>query len=246
MPSVDSRPLESAGPGVMANIQSEVAAESRPLLEFIVKNAKYIIALIVLLLVALCGTAVYNYVQEGDREDTLTELAKIMATPASAQQLTALEQLAGTAPSSMRTAIAVAEVHSALAQGLADKAEKAYGVVAQSGYDTPIGLAAAINQAGVLMNNQQYEAGVRILQALLPRLTPQTGVQARMMLAEGAARAKQYELAAKTYDDLAATALVAPIEKDYCATRARDLRAMAAAEKSDAAGAAAADTKAAQ
>lgn len=239
MPSVDSRPLQSAAPGMMANIQSEVAAENRPLLEFIVKNAKYIIALIVLLLVALCGTAIYKHIQEGQRADTLAELARIMARPASAQQLTDLGQLASSAPASMRAAIAVAEVHSALAQGLSDRAEKAYGEVAQSGYDTPIGLAAAINQAGVLMNEQQYEAGVRILQALLPRLTPQTGVQAKMMLAEGAARSKQYELAASTYDDLAATALVAPIEKDYCTTRARDLRAMAAAEQSDAADAAA-------
>ena len=234
MNRVDSSPLQSAAPGMMANIQSEVAAENRPLLEFIVSNSKYIIAIIVLLLAALLGTAIYNYVQEGQREDTLMELSKVMAGPSDARQLEALEKLAASAPSSMRTAIAVAEVRSALAQNLPERAEQAYALVAKSAYDTPLGLAAAINQAGILMSEEKYAEGVRILQGLLPRLTPQTGVQAKMMLAEGAARAKQYELAAKTFDDLAATALVAPIEKDYCATRARDLRAMAKAEAAEA------------
>lgn len=233
MTRVDSRPLESAAPGMMANIQSEVAAENRPLLEFIVRNAKYLIAIIVLLLAALCGTAIYNYVQGGQREDTLTEIARIMATPPSAAQLEELDKLAGSAPASMRTAIAVAEVRSALAQNLPARAEQAYALVAKSGFDTPLGLAAAINQAGILMSEEKYAEGVRILQGLLPRLTPQTGVQAKMMLAEGAARAGQYDLAARTFDELAATALVAPIDKDYCTTRARDLRAMAEAEKAD-------------
>ena len=219
MNRVDSSPLQSAAPGMMANIQSEVAAENRPLLEFIVSNSKYIIAVIVLLLAALLGTAIYNYVQEGQREDTLMELSKVMAGPSDARQLEALEKLAASAPSSMRTAIAVAEVRSALAQNFPERAEQAYALVAKS---------------GILMSEEKYAEGVRILQGLLPRLTPQTGVQAKMMLAEGAARAKQYELAAKTFDDLAATALVAPIEKDYCATRARDLRAMAKAEAAEA------------
>ena len=180
MNRVDSSPLQSAAPGMMANIQSEVAAENRPLLEFIVSNSKYIIAVIVLLLAALLGTAIYNYVQEGQREDTLMELSKVMAGPSDARQLEALEKLAASAPSSMRTAIAVAEVRSALAQNFPERAEQAYALVAKSAYDTPLGLAAAINQAGILMSEEKYAEGVRILQGLLPRLTPQTGVQAKM------------------------------------------------------------------
>ena len=229
MPSVDTRPLSSPSQGVMETIQSEVSAESRPLLEFIVKNARYFVGVIVLLIVALVGTGLYGWIQTGKRNDTLDALARIMARPANAQQMTELEALSKSCPESMRVAVAVATVQSALAQGLSDKVEESYARVAQSEYDTPTGLAAAINQAGVLMDAGKYAEGVKILQQLLPRLTPQTGVQAKMMLAEGAARGKDYELAAKTYEDLAATALIQPIEKDYCSTRARDLRAMARA-----------------
>ncbi|MDO5537045.1 MAG: tetratricopeptide repeat protein [Desulfovibrionaceae bacterium] len=232
MPRVDNRPL-TADPTLMGNIQSEVAAESRPLLMFITKYAKVLVGIIVLLIVALVGTAIFRYVENSRQEETLDAMAKIMARPADAQQIADLEKLGQDCPASMRSAVAVSLAQSAAAQNNREKAAEAYGIVAQADYDSPLGLAAAINQAGEMLSSGRYAEGVKVLQALQPRLTQETGLQVKMMLAEGAARAGDHELAAKTYEDLAATAAT-DLDREYSATRAMELRAMAKAGKAEA------------
>ena len=231
MPRVENKPL-SADPGLMGNIQSEVPVENRPLLDFIISKSKFLVGIVVLLVVALLGTAVYRYVEGSQRETTLEELARIMQRPADARQIADIEALGRDCPSSMRTAVSVALVQSALTQGLRDKAEEGYAQVASADFDSPTGLAAALNQAGMLMGSGKYAEGVRIVQSLLPRLGQQSGVQARMMLAEGAFRAGQYDLAASTFEELAGTVPV-QLDKDYCAARAGEIRAIAKAEQAE-------------
>ena len=231
MPRVENKPL-SADPGLMGNIQSEVAVENRPLLDFIISKSKFLVGIVVLLVVALLGTAVYRYVEGSQRETTLEELARIMQRPADARQIADIEALGRDCPSSMRTAVSVALVQSALTQGLRDKAEEGYAQVASADFDSPTGLAAALNQAGMLMGSGKYAEGVRIVQSLLPRLGQQSGVQARMMLAEGAFRAGQYDLAASTFEELAGTVPV-QLDKDYCAARVGEIRAIAKAEQAE-------------
>lgn len=239
MRPVDNKPL-SADPALVANIKSEVSQESRPLLEFIISNSRIIVGVVVLLVVALLGTGIYRYVEGSRRADTLDQLARIMQAQPSADQLAALESLSASCPSGMRVAVAVAMVRSAVAQNQPEKAEEAYAMVSKAEYDSPVGLAAAINQAGMLMKAEKYAEGVKVLQGLLPRLTPETGGQARLMLAEGAARAGQYELAAGTYEELEKATATA-LDKDYYAARANELRALARAGAEDAKDAPAAD-----
>ncbi len=232
MPRVPSKPL-TADPALVASIQSEVAEESRPLLQFITANARYLIGVVVILLVALIGTAIYRQVIRSQRESTLEDVARVLSQPASENQIAQLEALGKSCPEFMRTAVAVALVQSAVAQGKTDKAAEGYETVARADFDTSLGLAAALNQAGSLMKLERYAEAVRVLQSLLPRLGNETGFQARMMLAEAAVRAGQPDLAAATYEEMAGQTAVA-MEQDYCRTRARDIRAAAAAEKESA------------
>lgn len=227
MPRVENRPL-TADPTLMENIHSEVAAENRPLLVLITKYARYIVGLIVVLIIVLVGTAVYRYVQTSQQEKTLEAVAKIMARPADSRQIADLEALGKDCPSSMRAAVSIALVQSAATQNNQDKAAQGYAQVAQADYDSPLGLAAAINQAGELLHAEKYAEGVKILQALKPRLTETTGMQVKMMLAEAAARARDYDLAVATYEELALTATT-EVDREYSATRVRELKAMASA-----------------
>ncbi len=238
MPRVDNRPL-TQDPTLMANIQSEVSAESRPLLAFITKYARFLVGGIALLIVVLLGTAAYQYIQNSRQAETLDAMARIMARPADAKQIADLEALAAGGPESMRGAVAVALVESAVKQNNTDKAAQAYEIMAKARYDTPLGLTSAVAQAGELLKGGRYAEGLAVLRAIEPRLTQESGQQVRMMMAEAAARAGEYELAAATFDKLAATALD-DLDKQYGAARARELRAMAAAGKAGAAEAGAA------
>ncbi len=226
MPRVDSTPL-AQDQTLLANIQSEVATESRPLFTFIVNNSKYIVAIIVLLIVALLGTAVYRYVQNSRQQETLESIAKIMQHPADAKQIASLEELQKTCPSSMQLPVAVALVQSAVAQENREKAAEGYAKVAAADYDNSLGLASAVSQAGELLFAGKYAEGVKILQGIAPRLPEASGLQVKMMLAEAASRAGQYDLAAKTYDELAASNAVNELDREYAASRAKDLHIMA-------------------
>ncbi len=233
MPSVDNRRL-TQDPTLMANIQSEVAAESRPLLVFITRYARFLVGGIALLCIVLLGTAVYQYIHTSRQNDTLDAMARIMARPADARQIKDLETLSVDAPDSMRSAVSVALVESAVKQSNTEKMAGGYELVARDHYDTPLGLTSAVDQAGSLFRQGKYAEGVAILKALEPRVTQDAGQQVRMMLAEGASRAGDYELAAATFDQLAATARD-ELDREYGVTRAREMRAMAAAGKTDAA-----------
>ncbi len=232
MPRVDSSPLEK-NQSLLANIQAEVGLESRPLLAFISANSKYIVGIIVLLIVALLGSACYRYVQNSRQAEALESIAKIMQGAPSAQQMSSLEALEKDCPSSMRLPVAVAMVQSAVAQGSSEMAAQAYAKVAKADFDNPLGLASAVNQAGELFFAGKYAEGVKILQGVIPKLPEASGVQVKLMMAEGAARAKDYELAAKTYDELAASA-PSELDREYSATRARDIRILAKGEKEQA------------
>ncbi len=226
MPRVDTRSL-TQDPSVMANIQAEVAEESRPLLLFITKNAKFLVGFIVLLIIALAVTAIYRYVENSQRDETLDAVARIMARPADAQQLRDLQVLVETTPESMRTAVAVAMAESAMRQNNAPKAAEAYGMVARAEYDSPMGLSSAVSQAGWLLRQGKYAEGLEILKSIEPRLTTQAGQQIRVMLAEAAYRAGDRELAASTYEKVAAVA-ASDLDREYYANRAREMRAASA------------------
>ena len=69
-------------PTLLNDLKAEVSAESAPLLQFIVRNSGLIVGVVVVLLVALVGTAVWRWHQGGLQAEAQTELARIGITRA--------------------------------------------------------------------------------------------------------------------------------------------------------------------
>lgn len=228
MRRVENKPLQdgpAVDPTLLDGIKSEVTNETRPFLQFILSHSRWIIGVVVVLLLALAGTGIYNKVMASQEAEVQEQLAKIRQNGPDAAQLTRLEELAGTCPSRMRLAVYTDMAASALAQGNFAKASEAYGVIAREAADTPMGRTAALNQAGTLMAQGKYAEGVKLLESLVVRLPAEVDLQARLMLAEGAVRAGQYDLAARTYEGLASNPQ--NMENGYYLARATAIRAMA-------------------
>ena len=64
-------------PTLLNDLKAEVSAESAPLLQFIVRHSGLIVGVVVILLVALVGTAVWRWHQGGLQAEAQTELARI-------------------------------------------------------------------------------------------------------------------------------------------------------------------------
>ena len=92
-------------PTLLNDLKAEVSAESAPLLQFIVRNSGLIVGVVVVLLVALVGTAVWRWHQGGLQAEAQTELARIGITMKGGDRLKALDDLAAKAPENMRYSI---------------------------------------------------------------------------------------------------------------------------------------------
>ena len=229
MQRVDKTPLSKApdiDPGLLDGIRSEVTNETRPFLQFILKYARWIIGVVVVLVVALVATAIYNKVMASQEAELQESLAKIRQVAPDASQLEKLEALAGSCPARLRVSVYADLAASALVQGNFDKAAEAYAFVAREAADTPMGQVAAVNQAGALLSQGKYAEGVSLLQDIVGRLPEGSDVQPRLMLAEGAVRAGQYDLAASTYEALAGNG--EDSSNGFYAARAAKIRAMGA------------------
>ena len=92
-------------PTLFNDLKAEVSAESAPLLQLIVRNSGLIVGVVVVLLVALVGTAVWRWHQGGLQAEAQTELARIGITMKGGDRLKALDDLAAKAPENMRYSI---------------------------------------------------------------------------------------------------------------------------------------------
>ena len=88
-------------PTLLNDLKAEVSAESAPLLQFIVRNSGLIVGVVVVLLVALVGTAVWRWHQGGLQAEAQTELARIGITMKGGDRLKALDDLAATGAAAM-------------------------------------------------------------------------------------------------------------------------------------------------
>ena len=149
MAQVQNTPL-TADPSILRDIESEVTQETRPLLQFIVNNAKLIIGVVVGLLAALAVAGAWRWHTQSQQEALQGELGQIMHQKATPEQLATLEKLAKDAPARLQAAVYAVEAQSALAQQNYAKAAEAYGRVARSLADMPLGVLGSVNEAASL------------------------------------------------------------------------------------------------
>ena len=194
---------EPASP-LLRDIQAEVSAESAPLLQFITRYASVIAGVVLLLLLALGGMAVWNWYHTGRQEEARAELARINAQLKGKDRDAALARLAEGAPDSTKLFIYMSLGQSAQENGDPVLAADAYAKAAKLDGDGALGLTAALGSVGsLLMQNENVQA-LALLQELEAKLPEsRRSVQLRQMLAEAASRAGKTELAYKTYLGLA-------------------------------------------
>lgn len=188
----------------LRDIQAEVSAENAPLLQFITRYAGVIAGVVLLLLLALGGMAVWNWYHTGKQEEAQQELARIDAQLKGKDRDAALSRLAESAPDSTKLFIYMSLGQSAQENGDLILAAEAYAKAAKLDNDGALGLAAALgNVSSLLMQNEDAQA-LALLQELESRLPEaRRSVLLRQMLVEAASRAGKTEIAYQTYRNLA-------------------------------------------
>ena len=144
-------PLRPSGPQIpgslMGEIQSEVAVEATPLLSFVLRNSRIIVACIVLLVLVIVGVGGWQWHQGRVEREAHLELGRILVSTQGPDRIAALETFLPTAPSDMKPGVQLEIATAALGLEQYGKAADAYAAVAAADPKGPIGMMAAINQA---------------------------------------------------------------------------------------------------
>lgn len=213
-------------PPLLNDLRSEMSAETAPLLQFILRHAGAITAVVVLLLVAIVGTGIWNWHNQSANEDARSEMTRIVLTRKGAERTQALAALAKTAPEQSRYAILVEQARSAAEDADWTQAAQAYGEAARLDSEGSLGLVALLAQCGALMQAGTAEAAseaLTVLQSLGSRVDPAAAPAVLRMVAEAALAAGQKDVAATAFGKLAQSG--EEEDKTYYAYRAASLGA---------------------
>lgn len=212
---------------LLNELQSEVSVEAAPLLQFIIRHAGLIVLLLVLFVVALAGTAGYNWYSARAAQNAQLDLARVVMSTQGADRVAALEKFVGSAPSSIRMAAWLALSEAAMAEQNFDMAAKAFGQVAAADPAGAVGLLAALNEGQALMRAGKAVQALTILEKL-ESLIPEAQRQlVRITVAEAALLAGNPQRAKTAFEALAAAS--GGTEAEFYLYRARSLEAAAQA-----------------
>lgn len=191
--------------GFLSDLQSEISAESAPLLQFFIKNAGWIAGSVILLLIILCGMAVWNWHQTSKLDAAKNELASINLKMQGAEKQKALETLVANVPDSLKIYIYMELGQTARENGNTELAIQSYTKAAELGESSSMGFAAQLGKVALLMEKGDYAdalATMRKISNASPGMAQSP--QFLQILAEVALKAKDNVLARQTYETLAA------------------------------------------
>lgn len=195
---------DESSSGLFQGIQSEVGAESAPLLDLITRHAGLIAGLAIALLLVVGGMGLWIWHQNSKLQDAREALARINIEKKGADRLAALSRLAEDAPDNAKLFIYMSLGQTAQENGNPTLAADAYAKAAQLDGDGPLGLTAALGSAGSLLMQGEFKQGLALLKEFEAKLPEdRRSIQLRQMLAEAASKAGDYDLAFRTYEALA-------------------------------------------
>jgi cytochrome c-type biogenesis protein CcmH/NrfG len=213
---------ETEAPQMLQDLQAEVSAESAPLLRFILNNASVISGAVIIFLLVLGGTGVWNWYSDKKSDEAKQNLARIVQSDTGADRIKALKDLAAAAPDSVKLSVYFTLGLAALENGEYGLAAEAYANAAQIDKEGALGLTAMLGEAGVLLKAGKHAEALDLLQELYARMkATNQSPQLRQMLAEAAAGAGKTELAVQTYQALARE--LPGVEGEYFSARAAAL-----------------------
>lgn len=219
LPSAPSAPQ---APALLTELQSEVSVEAAPLLQFMIKHAVLIAALLLLFVAVLAGTASYNWYTNRTAHKAQADLARLIMSTQGLDRVKALELFAAQAAPSIRTAALLALADAATAHEDFALAAHAFAQVAANDTTGAVGLLAGLNQGQALLRTGDAVQAVTVLEGVEAR-TPETQrTLVRQILAEAALAAKNPGRAQEAFEALAASS--AGGEAEYYRHRARALK----------------------
>ena len=222
-PAPSQIPAQAANSDILRDLQSEVSEESAPLLEFITKHGSKIATAVVLFLLVIGLSGLWNWYTAKKHAETLEEVARVEMRLQGAERVSALRTLAQKAPSDAVLPAWLAVGQAALAANDFTGAAEAFASAAKSDADGPLGLAASLGQAASLLKAGKAPEALTLLQALAAQNNDLGQNPAlRQLLAQAAVKAGKNDLASKTYQALAKDS--AGLDSAYFAARAEALQ----------------------
>ena len=223
-PLPEQLPPQAAGSDILRDLQGEVSEESAPLLEFITKHGSAIATVVVLFLIVIGLSGLWNWYTGKQHKEALAELARTEMRLKGAERVKALRELAQTVPADATLPAWLAVGQAALEVSDFAGAADAFAAAAKSDAEGALGLAASLGQATSLLKANKAQEALTLLQALATQNSDLGQHHAlRLLLAQAAVKAGNSDLAAKTYQALAKEAQ--GLDSAYYAARAEALQA---------------------
>lgn len=187
---------------------------------------KQSVAVVVIILAAAGGYALFGVYQKGQIEKSENELGSIVMTKSGAERLAALESLAKTAPAGARDGIYLEMAKTAQSLGDFTKAAAAWQAISQS---APSGMktVAGLGYAGALSKSGQDAKALEVLEGLLASAPKAFTMSVDRQLAITAEAAGAWDKALASYERMKAAGNVQ--NSAFIDARITDLKAKAAA-----------------
>lgn len=213
-----SQQPDSSESALLRDLQEEVTAETAPLLQFITRHAALIAGTVIVFLLVLVVTGLFQWYNGNKVTKAREELARIFEGQNSQDKINALSALYDNVPEVMRVPVLLALAQSAFELGQGKLAAETYAMAADSD-NGAIGIVAILGEVGSKLKDEKYGEALGILHGLADRQpTISQSVVLRQMIAEVADKAGKKDIAAKTWVALAKEA--EGMEKAYFQSRA--------------------------
>lgn len=179
---------------ILESIQSEVSAETSPLLDFLIRHSKWIFGGLITLIALIIAVGAWNYYSGKQVKNAEEALGKIIVMKENSDKLAALQSYLESADKNMKNPALFALMNSATKQGDTEKAIQAWHEIAASN-DGAIKTIAVIAEARNLADSGKHDDAIRLLESLLPNATTDMSVVANGLIVELAEAAQNWDRA---------------------------------------------------
>ncbi len=190
-------------PHLLNDLQSEISSEATPLLQFILKHAMLIMAVLALFVLILGGVGGYNWYAESKLQDAQANLSQIVLSKQGEERISALEAFIKTAPSSMQGGIQLTMAETAMELKNYDKAATYFGVLASLDSNGALGLLAALNQGQALLLANKPKDALSVFESIVNKASTAQRIVIQQALAEAAIQVGDIAKAKQTFEAMA-------------------------------------------
>ncbi len=189
---------------MLGGLQAEVSPEAAPLWEFALTHARAIAFGVVALVLIIVGIAGWQWYRESAHDSARRELSLIISGRDTAKKLADLQAFLPKASSALKPAVLLESAAAAIALNQLEDAQQLLAQVEELEKSSPMGTAAALNRADVLMRLGKGKEAVTVLDALLISAPENVRGMINQQIADFAAASGMKERAATAYDALIA------------------------------------------